>query len=98
VHEFVATIAPSGLAFVSGGRWNAAWQGNLLGGGLRAQRVLRLVLEDGSMAHAEELLTQKIGRIRDVRMGPDGFIYIATDEAEGGIYRVEPVTAGGAAG
>jgi aldose sugar dehydrogenase len=56
------------------------------------------VLEDGSMAHAEELLTQKIGRIRDVRMGPDGFIYIATDEAEGGIYRVEPVTAGGAAG
>jgi aldose sugar dehydrogenase len=91
VHEFVITIAPSGLAFVTGGAWDATWQGNLLGGGLRAQRIVRMVLEDGELVHAEELLTRRIGRIRDVRMGPDGFIYIATDEEDGGIYRLEPV-------
>lgn len=91
VHEFVLTIAPSGLAFVYGEQWDNTWQNNLLGGGLRAERVVRMVLEDGELVHAEELLTQRIGRIRDVRMGPDGYIYIATDEEDGGIYRVAPV-------
>jgi aldose sugar dehydrogenase len=90
VHEFVITIAPSGLTFVTGGGWHETWQGNLLGGGLRAQRIVRMVLEDRELVHAEELLTQRIGRIRDVRQGPDGSIYIATDAENGGIYRLEP--------
>lgn len=90
VHEFVLTIAPSGLAVVNGGGWDETWQGNLMGGGLRAERIIRMVIEDGELVHAEELLTQRIGRIRDVRFGPDGFIYIATDEEDGGIYRLEP--------
>jgi aldose sugar dehydrogenase len=90
VHEFVLTIAPSGLAFVTGTHWDETWQGNLLGGGLRAQRIVRMVLEEGGLAHAEELLTQRLGRIRDVRVGPDGYIYVATDEEEGGIYRISP--------
>jgi aldose sugar dehydrogenase len=91
VHEFVVTVAPSGLAVVTGGGWDDTWQGNLIAGGLRAQRLLRLVVEDGQLVHAEELLTRRIGRIRDVRQGPDGHIYIATDDADGGIYRIEPV-------
>jgi aldose sugar dehydrogenase len=90
VHEFVITIAPSGLTFVTGGGWHETWQGNLLGGGLRAQRVVRMVLENRELVHAEELLTQRIGRIRDVRQGPDGNLYIATDAENGGIYRLEP--------
>jgi aldose sugar dehydrogenase len=90
VHEFVITIAPSGLTFVTGGGWHETWQGNLLGGGLRAQRMVRMVLENRELVHAEELLTQRIGRIRDVRQGPDGNIYIATDAENGGIYRLEP--------
>jgi aldose sugar dehydrogenase len=91
VHEFVLTIAPSGLTTISGGNWDETWQGNLIGGGLRAQRLVRMVIEDGELVHAEELLTQRIGRIRDVRLGPDGFLYVATDEEDGGIYRIEPV-------
>lgn len=90
VHEFVVTIAPSGMAVIRGADWHETWQNNLIAGGLRAQRLLRLVVEDGALVHAEELLVQKIGRIRDVRLGPDGHIYIATDQEDGGIYRLEP--------
>jgi aldose sugar dehydrogenase len=90
VHEFVWTLAPSGLTAVRGGGWAETWQGNLIVGGLRGQRLLRLVIEDGALAHAEELLIHRIGRIRDVRQAPDGNIYIATDEEDGGIYRIEP--------
>jgi aldose sugar dehydrogenase len=89
VFEFLPTLAPSGLAVVQGGGFDETWQGNLLAGGLRAQRILRLVIEDREVVHAEELLLRTIGRIRDVRQGPDGAIYIATDEEEGGIYRLE---------
>jgi aldose sugar dehydrogenase len=90
VHDFVITLAPSGLTAVTGGGWHETWQGNLLGGGLRGERVLRMVVEDGRLVHAEELLLGRIGRIRDVRQGPDGFIYIVTDQEDGGVYRLEP--------
>jgi aldose sugar dehydrogenase len=90
VLEFIATLAPSGLAVVRGGGWAGAWQGNLLAGGLRSERIMRLVIEDGSVVHAEELLLGRIGRIRDVRRGPDGLIYIVTDEEDGGVYRIVP--------
>jgi aldose sugar dehydrogenase len=92
VWEFLPTLAPSGLAVVTGGGWPEQWQGNLLAGGLRAQRIIRMVVEDDVVLHAEELLTQRIGRIRDVRQGPDGAIYIVTDEEDGGVYRLEPAT------
>jgi aldose sugar dehydrogenase len=91
VFEFLPTLAPSGLAVVHGGDFHETWQGNLLVGGLRAQRILRLVIEDRQVVHAEELLLRTVGRIRDVRMGPDGFIYVVTDEEDGGVYRIEPV-------
>jgi aldose sugar dehydrogenase len=50
-----------------------------------------LVFEGGEVVHAEELLLWTIGPIRDVRQGPDGYIYVITDEVDGGIYRLEPV-------
>jgi aldose sugar dehydrogenase len=91
VHDFVLTLAPSGLAAVSATGWHETWHGNLLGGGLRGQRIVRMVVEEGRLVHAEELLLQKIGRIRDVKQGPDGHIYILTDAENGGVYRIEPV-------
>jgi aldose sugar dehydrogenase len=89
--EFLPTLAPSGLAVVQGGGFHETWQGNLLAGGLRAQRILRLVIENGEVVHAEELLLHKVGRVRDVRQGPDGHVYVVSDEREGGVYRVEAV-------
>jgi aldose sugar dehydrogenase len=89
--EFLPTLAPSGLAVVTGERYDDTWQGNLLAGGLRAERILRLVVEEGEVVHAEELLLGKVGRIRDVRQGPDGAIYVLSDEEDGALYRVEPI-------
>jgi aldose sugar dehydrogenase len=90
VFEFLPTLAPSGLAVVQGGGFDETWQGNLLAGGLRAERILRLVIEEREVVHAEELLLGMIGRIRDVRRAPDGAIYVLTDEEDGGLYRIEP--------
>jgi aldose sugar dehydrogenase len=89
VYEFLPTLAPSGLALVTSDKF-PRWDGNLLAGGLRSERIRRLVIEDRQVVHDEELLTFEIGRIRDVREGPDGFIYVVTDENPGGIYRIEP--------
>ncbi len=105
-HEFIPTLAPSGLAYVDG-RHFSNWEGDFLAGGLRPQRILRVVIEEGTIrythhegeaipvtgpyaAHIEELLHGVIGRIRDVRTGPDGHIYIVNDRSPGGLYRLEP--------
>jgi aldose sugar dehydrogenase len=90
IFEFLPTLAPSGLALVRGDGFHQTWQGNLLAGGLRSQRILRLVIENETVVHAEELLAGDLGRIRDVRQGPDGFLYVVTGEDEGGVYRIEP--------
>ncbi len=89
VYEFLPTLAPSGLALVTADRF-PAWKGNLLAGGLRSERIRRVVIRDYEVLHEEELLLGKIGRIRDVREGPDGYIYVLNDEADGGVYRIEP--------
>ncbi len=88
--EFLPTLAPSGLAVVRDSGFGH-WEGNLLAGGLRAERILRLTIEDGEVVHAEELLRDMVGRIRDVRQGPDGHIYVLNDAADGALYRLEPV-------
>jgi aldose sugar dehydrogenase len=84
------SMAPSGLVVYRGEKF-AAWNGNILAGSLLLERVYRLVLENGEVNKHEILIPEKIGRIRDVREGPDGFIYLATDESDGGIYRLEPI-------
>ncbi len=89
VHEFLPTLAPSGLAMVTTDRFEG-WQGDLLAGGLRSRRILRLVVTEDEVIHGEELLLDEIGRIRDVRQGPEGDIYVLTDARNGGLYRIEP--------
>jgi len=82
------SIAPSGLVLVSGNRY-PEWQGNLLVGALKYQLIARLVIENGKVVEEERLLEGQFGRIRDVRLGPDGFIYFLTDSNNGAIYRIE---------
>lgn len=89
LHYWVPSIAPSGMAFYQGQPF-AQWQGNLLVGALRGQMLVRLAL-DGTKIKQEERLLQGLGqRIRDVRVGPDGLIYLLTDEGEGSILRLAP--------
>ncbi len=94
IYEFLPTLAPSGLALVTSDHF-PAWEGNLLAGGLASERIRRLLIQDYegeyTVIHDEELLLGELGRIRDVRQGPDGFIYVLTDENPGALYMVEPV-------
>jgi len=83
--------APSGLAFYRGSAF-PEWHGNLFAGFLRAEQLSRLVLEDGRVVREEVLLENMVGRIRDVRQGPDEMLYVLTDAADGGIYRIEPAS------
>jgi len=87
---WVPSIAPSGMTFVDSPRF-PAWQGNLLVGALRGQMLVRLELRDETVAREERLLEGELGRIRDVRSAPDGFIYLLTDNAERSLVRLEPV-------
>lgn len=86
---WVPSIAPSGMAFYTGDRF-PAWRGDLFVGALRAQMLVRLELDGDRIVAEERLIRGMIGRIRDVRQGPDGLIYLLTDAAQGGIWRLEP--------
>ena len=87
---WVPSIAPSGMAFVSGSQF-PQWQGSLLIGALRGQMLVRLTLDGEKVVSEERLFQGRPGRIRDVRMGPDGLIYLLTDDAQGALLRLEPV-------
>lgn len=89
VHVFDGTQAPSGLAEVTS-EYFPEWQGNLLAGGLRSELLKRLVLEGDGMAESEVILDGEIGRIRDVRQGRDGALYLLDDDARGSLYRLVP--------
>lgn len=79
--------APSGLAFYTGDRY-PGWQGSLFSGALKFRQVRRVLL-DGTRVVAEEKLT--VGqRVRDVRQGPDAYLYLLTDEDEGALLRILP--------
>lgn len=82
------SIAPSGLAFVTSDRY-PGWKGSLLLGALRAQVLVRLTLDGRKVVAQEQLLANLRARIRDVRQGPDGWIYFLTDGVEGQIIRLE---------
>lgn len=85
------SIAPSGMAFYDGEDFTG-WQGDLFVGALAGSHLRRVDLEDGEIVGEEELLTDLGFRIRDVRMGPDGHLYILTDEPgpDGALMRVVP--------
>jgi glucose/arabinose dehydrogenase len=82
------SIAPSGLAFVTSERY-PGWQGSLGLGALRAQVLVRLSLDGRKVVAQEQLLANLQARIRDVRQGPDGWLYVLTDGVEGQILRLE---------
>jgi aldose sugar dehydrogenase len=80
--------APSGLAFYTGDRF-PAWRGNLFAGGLVSQDVRRIELDAAGNVRSQEEIS--IGqRVRDVRQGPDGLLYVLTDESNGKLIRLEP--------
>lgn len=87
---WVPSIAPSGMAFYSGDKF-PNWKGNLLVGALKDEMLVRLELDGEKVVREERLLKGAIGRIRDVRVGPDGFVYLLTDERDGVVARLEPV-------
>ena len=90
VHVWVPSIAPSGLAFYDSDAFTA-WRGSLLIGALREQTLVRLQLNGNRVVAEERLLTQEVGRIRDVRVGPDGLVYVLTDDSsDGRLLRLEP--------
>jgi glucose/arabinose dehydrogenase len=90
VWQWTPSIAPSGMAFYTGDRF-PAWRGNLFAGALKGQMLVRLTLDGERVVREERLLEGELGRIRDVRSGPDGFIYLLTDSGRGKIVRLEPV-------
>src|SRR5690554_2893656 len=86
IHYWVPSIAPSGMAFVTSDKY-PAWKGDLLIGSLKFQYLERVDLEGEKVANREKLMAD-IGRVRDVRQAPDGFIYVAVEGK--GIYKLVP--------
>jgi aldose sugar dehydrogenase len=89
LHIWTPSIAPSGMAFYTGEQF-PRWRGNLFVGALRGQMLVRLQLKGDQVVSEERLLENTLGRIRDVRQGPDGFIYLLTDAKNGRLVRLEP--------
>ena len=89
VHYWDPSIAPSGLAFYAGDAF-PAWRGDLLVGALRGRHLARLEMRDGRVVAEHRYLEDLGERIRDVRVGPDGFVYLLTDSDEGRLLRLRP--------
>ncbi len=86
--QWTPSIAPSGMAFVTGAAWGA-WRGDILVGSLAGERLVRLEGDASGLREAERLLGEIGVRIRDVRQGPDGAIYLL-DESQGRLLRLRP--------
>ncbi|MEE4010851.1 PQQ-dependent sugar dehydrogenase [Roseibium sp. FZY0029] len=89
IHYWDPSIAPSGMAFVTSDLY-PEWKGDLLVGALAGQHLARVDLQDGKVVGEEKLLTDLGERIRDVRQGPDGYIYVLTDSDDGRLLRLKP--------
>jgi glucose/arabinose dehydrogenase len=89
VLHWTPSIAPSGMAFYSG-KVFANWKGNLFVGALVKQHLARVVLDGEKVVSQERLFEGKLGRIRDVREGPDGLLYLLTDDSNAALLRIEP--------
>ena len=86
---WVPSIAPSGMAWYGGERF-PQWRGDLFVGALVDRDVKRIDLEDGLVAGQESLFSELDARIRDVRAGRDGYLYLLTDGPQGKLVRVGP--------
>jgi len=91
LHHWTPSIAPSGMAFLGSNRYGRDWRGNLFVGSLKFRYLDRIVLAKGRVASEHKLLTDLNERIRDVREGPDGLLYLLTDNPNGRLLRLDPV-------
>jgi aldose sugar dehydrogenase len=89
LHYWVPSIAPSGMAFLTSDRYGPAMKGNLFIGSLKFRYLARLELENGKVVREHKLL-EGGERVRDVRQGPDGLLYVLTDNAPGSLLRLLP--------
>ena len=89
LHHWVPSISPSGLTIYDGDRF-PAWRGSVFAGALSGELLVRLELAGGGVAVEERMLEDLEERIRDVRQGPDGLLYLLTDDPEGMLLRLEP--------
>ncbi len=87
---WVPSIAPSGIAFLTSDRYGAGWKGNLFVGSLKFGYLDRVELKDGKVVAEHKLLEDGRERIRDVRQGPDGLLYVLTDAQDGKLIRLQP--------
>lgn len=92
LHHWTPSIAPSGMAFLTSDRYGAAWRGNLFVGSLKFGYLNRIELDAPfkGRVQREHKLLEGVGRVRDVRQGPDGWLYLLTDSPQGRLLRVLP--------
>jgi aldose sugar dehydrogenase len=90
VQHWVPSIAPAGLSFLGSDRYGAAWKGSLFTGSLKFRHLVRMRIEGGKVVEQERLLADLGQRIRDVREGPDGLLYVLTDDRDGQLVRLTP--------
>ena len=90
LHYWVPSIAPSGMAFITSDRYGKDWKGSMLVGSLKFRYLARLRFEGTKLVKEEKLLTDLKERVRDVRQGPDGLVYLLTDERNGRLLRLLP--------
>ncbi len=89
LHQWTPSIAPSGMTFYTGERY-PEWQGKLLVGSLKFHYLSLLSVEGENIGNEQLLFKRDFGRIRDVRQGPEGYLYLLTDEANGQLIRLVP--------
>ena len=87
LYHWTPSIAPSGMMFYTGDEF-PLWKDNLFVGSLKFGLLVRMELKDEQVTHEERMLDKKFGRIRDVRQGPDGAVYLLTDDDNGTVLRL----------
>lgn len=87
IHYWVPSIAPSGMSFYDGDEF-PRWKNNLFVGSLKFRLLVRLEMDNGKVIREERLLKGALGRIRDVRQGPDGHLYLITDDGNGKLVKL----------
>lgn len=90
VTQWTPSIAVSGLAYLDSDRYGSDWKGNLMSGSLKFGHLVRISLDGNRVLEREVLLPDLGQRVRDVRLGPDGLLYILTDSPNGQLLRLLP--------
>jgi glucose/arabinose dehydrogenase len=89
IYFWTPSVALSGMTIYDGAAF-PGWRGDVFAGGLSGMQLIRLDMQNGRVVGEEKMLRDKCKRIRDVRQGPDGLLYVLTDEANGEIWKISP--------